>query len=139
MRISDNAKKAFKIGSVCFLSYLAVYVARNTLSAVSPQMTAGGGFTDAQIGTLSSMFFVTYACGQLINGAIGDRIKEKYMMSIGLVLAGVCSAIFPLLAHVKGVVYMAYAMTGFFLSMIYGPMTKVVSENTEPIYATRCS
>ena len=139
MRISENAKKAFKIGTVCFLSYLAVYVARNTLSAVSPQMTAGGGFTDGQIGTLSSMFFVTYACGQLINGAIGDRIKAKYMMSIGLVLAGVCSAVFPMFAHVKGVVYIAYAMTGFFLSMIYGPMTKVVSENTEPIYATRCS
>lgn len=30
-------------------------------------------------------------------------------------------------------------MTGFFLSMIYGPMTKVVAENTEPVYATRCS
>jgi hypothetical protein len=32
-----------------------------------------------------------------------------------------------------------YGMTGFFLSMIYAPMTKVVAENTEPIYATRCS
>jgi predicted MFS family arabinose efflux permease len=32
-----------------------------------------------------------------------------------------------------------YGLTGFFLSMIYGPMTKVVSENTEPIYTTRCS
>jgi predicted MFS family arabinose efflux permease len=30
-------------------------------------------------------------------------------------------------------------MTGFFLAMIYGPMTKVVAENTEPVYATRCS
>ena len=33
----------------------------------------------------------------------------------------------------------AYGCTGFFLSMIYGPMTKVVSENTEPMHATRCS
>jgi predicted MFS family arabinose efflux permease len=32
-----------------------------------------------------------------------------------------------------------YAMTGFFLSMIYGPMTKVVAENTDPIHTTRCS
>lgn len=34
---------------------------------------------------------------------------------------------------------LVYALTGFFLSMIYGPMTKVVSENTDPIHATRCS
>ncbi len=139
MSISRDAKKAFKIGTVCFLSYLAVYVARNTLSAVTPQMTEGGGFCEQQIGTLSSLFFIAYACGQLINGAIGDRIKAKYMMSIGLVLAGICSALFPLFSGVKMVVYITYAMTGFFLSMIYGPMNKVVSENTEPLYATRCS
>ena len=35
--------------------------------------------------------------------------------------------------------YIAYAASGYFLSMIYGPMTRVVAENTEPIYATRCS
>ena len=34
---------------------------------------------------------------------------------------------------------LVYGMTGFFLSMIYGPMAKVVSENTELIHATRCS
>ena len=28
---------------------------------------------------------------------------------------------------------------GFFLAMIYGPMVKVVSENTEPVYATNCA
>ena len=138
MRISENAKKAFKIGTICFLSYLAVYVARNTLSAVSPQMTEGGRFTEEQIGTLSSLFFIAYACGQLINGAIGDRIKGKYMMSVGLAMAGICSAIFPLCSGTF-VIYIAYGFTGFFLSMIYGPMTKVVSENTELIYATRCS
>ena len=33
----------------------------------------------------------------------------------------------------------AYAWTGFSLSMIYGPMTKMVAESTELIYATRCS
>ena len=33
----------------------------------------------------------------------------------------------------------AYAWTGFSLSMIYGPMTKMVAESTDLIYATRCS
>lgn len=139
MSFSPEAKKALKIGSVCFLSYLAVYVARNTLSAVSPQMIESGAFTKESVGTLSSLFFITYAVGQLINGAIGDRIKAKYMMSFGLVLAGVGSALFPFLAGYPYAAYGAYGLTGFALSMIYGPMTKVVSENTELIYATRCS
>ena len=82
---------------------------------------------------------MTYAFGQLINGWVGDRIKVKYMISFGLIFAGLCNALFSLFASVPGAAYICYALSGFFLSMIYGPMTKVVAENTEPIYATRCS
>ncbi len=139
MSISPAAKKALKIGAVCFLSYLAVYASRNTLGAVTPKLTEDGSFSVEGVGTLSSLFFITYAVGQLINGAIGDRIKAKYMMSIGLIVAGIGNALFPVLVDTPLAVYITYAVTGFALSMIYGPMTKVVSENTEPLYATRCS
>ena len=138
---SPAARKAIAIGSMCSLSYLAVYIARNILGAVSPQMIDSGGFTTEAIGTLSSVYFFTYAVGQLINGSVGDKIKAKYMIALGLALAGVFSFLFPMLSENPGSVwcYSAYGMTGFFLSMIYGPMTKVVAENTDPIYTTRCS
>ncbi len=139
MSIKPEAKKALMIGSMCSLSYLAVYVARNILGAVSPQMIESGSFTTESIGTLSSIYFITYAFGQLINGRIGDKIKSKYMISLGLVLAGVCNLLFSTNNGSMLRAYIAYAMTGYFLSMIYGPMTKVVAENTEPLYATRCS
>lgn len=137
--LSQKAKHAIMIGSMCSLSYLAVYLARNILGAVSPQMTDAGVFTTVQIGTLSSTYFITYAVGQLINGAIGDKIKAKYMICLGLALAGVCNLIFSLVASSFIAAQIAYGLTGFFLAMIYGPMTKLVAENTEPIYATRCS
>lgn len=139
MKISPAARKAVMIGSICSFSYLAVYVARNILSAVTPQMVEGNVFTTEQIGSLSSIFFIAYAVGQLINGMIGDRIKAKYMISFGLILAGICNLVFSLPAASASIAYVAYGMTGFFLSMIYAPMTKVVAENTEPIYTTRCS
>ena len=139
MKINPAAKKAMMIGSMCSLSYLAVYVAKNVLSAVSPQMIAAGSFTTENIGALSSLFFTIYACGQLINGRIGDKIKSKYMISIGLALSGVCFMLCSAFASSPAAVYVAYGMTGFFLSMIYGPMTKVVAENTEMPYTTRCS
>ena len=83
MKISQNAKKAIMIGSLCSVSYFAVYIARNILGAVTPQMVEEG-YSEAFIGRISSLYFVTYAVGQLINGAIGDRIKAKYMICIGL-------------------------------------------------------
>lgn len=134
-----SVKNAIMIGTMCSVSYLAVYITRNVLGVVSPEMIEEGVFTTEQIGSLSSVYFATYAVGQLINGVIGEKIKSKYMISVGLVMAGLCNFLFSVLSDNWYVAYIAYGMTGFFLSMIYAPMTKTVAENTEPIYATRCS
>jgi sugar phosphate permease len=136
--ISQKAKKAIMIGSLCSVSYFAVYIARNILGAVTPQMVEQG-YAETFIGKISSLYFITYAAGQLINGVIGDKIKAKYMICLGLLGAGLTNILFSLFAGNAMVAAITYGATGFFLSMIYGPMTKVVSENTEPIHATRCS
>lgn len=138
-KLNPKVKNAIMIGSLCSISYFTVYIARNILGAVSPQMIENGIFSTEQVGLLSSIYFITYAIGQLINGAIGDKIKAKFMISFGLILAGIGNQVFAFFAHIPLASYIAYGTTGFFLSMIYGPMTKIVAENTEPIYATRCS
>lgn len=138
-KVSPAAKKAVMLGGVCSISYLAVYIARNILGAVSPQMIQKNVLTTETIGALSSVYFICYAIGQLINGAIGDKIKTKYMISFGLLLAGICNFMFSILYRLPSALFIVYGMSGFFLSMIYGPMTKMVSENTEPKFATRCS
>lgn len=142
MRTEKNgaaAKRAALLGGLCSVSYLVVYVARNILGTVSPQMIEQGLFATEQIGTLSSAFFITYAIGQLINGIIGDRIRAKYMLGFGMILAGLCNLLFAALSAQMAAATILYAMFGFFLSMIYGPMTKVIAENMTPTYATRCS
>ena len=137
--MSANAKKALLLGGLCSIAYLAVYVARDILSATTPMITQNGDFTTQQIGTFSSIFFTVYAIGQLINGTIGDRIKARYMISFGMMLASIGFFVLPMLTHLPNYAYIAYGSSGFFLAMIYGPMTKVVSENTEPAHANRCS
>ena len=138
-RLKPAAKKAIAIGGLCSVAYLAVYVAKNILSAATPQITAAGAFTVERIGALSSTYYICYAIGQLINGYIGDKIKAKYMISFGLMLASVGFWLLPQLSGLDVAATIAYGASGFFMAMIYGPMTKVVAENTEPLYATRCS
>lgn len=134
-----KVRNAILIGTLCSSSYLGVYFARNILSVVTPQIIESGKYTTEYIGSLSSIYFVLYAVGQLINGIIGDKVKARYMISLGLILAGVFNFLFPVIIDIALGSYIIYGMSGFFLSMIYGPMTKIVAENTEPIYATRCS
>lgn len=138
MKISVRAKHAILIGGLCSVSYLAVYIARNVLGAVGPKMELDG-FTTADITTMGSAFFFSYGVGQLINGIIGDKIKARYMISLGLLFAGITNILFAVFASSPIAALVSYIGTGFFLAMIYGPMTKVVSENTDPIHATRCS
>ena len=138
-KMDTKIKNAIALGTLCSISYLAVYFARNILGTVTPQMIETGQFNETYIGQLSSIYFIFYAIGQLINGIIGDRIKAKYMLSFGLLLAGAMSFLFCIFPAGSSSAMLAYAMMGFFLSMIYGPMAKVVAENTEPVYAVRCS
>jgi len=138
VKISENAKKAIYIGSLCSISYLAVYIARNTLGAVTDKMEAAG-YDLAYTGSIAFFFFMCYGIGQLINGFAGDRFSPKWMICIGLFGAGISNIIFTFVIASPIAAKMAYGMTGIFLSMIYGPMAKIVAENTEPLYATRCT
>ena len=135
---NEKVRNAFYLGVLCSVAYFGVYVVRNVLSTVTPKMIEDG-FTNEYIGEASSLFFIFYAVGQLINGIIGDKIKARYMLSLGLVLAGALNFAFPFLTVIQQMALYAYGISGFFLAMIYGPMTKVISENTEHIYAARCS
>lgn len=137
--ISKAAKKAILIGTMCSLSYLAVYFAKNILGPSVPGMVEMGDFTRETTTNMASIYFIVYALGQLINGTIGNYVPAKYMISVGLFMAGVCHGAFSLAGGALVPSYIAYAASGYFLSMIYGPMTRVVAENTEPLYATRCS
>ncbi len=133
--ISD-AKKAVRIGLLCTIAYLAVYLARNILGVVSPGMIETGRYTEAYIGTISTGYLISYACGQLVNGAIGDKIISRYMISGGLLGAGLCNIALPFAQDLLTTTVL-YSVSGFFLSMIYGPMTKTVSENVKPEHAAR--
>jgi sugar phosphate permease len=76
---------------------------------------------------------LSYAFGQLINGRLGDKIKGRYMISLGTIIAGICNV---LMAFFTSNVFTAivYGISGFCLSMIYGPLTKIISENVCPFW-----
>ena len=139
MTPSKEARNAISITLLCSLTYLAVYFAKNILSAVSPQMIAGGVVIQSEIGAFSSLYFTCYAFGQLINGVVGDKIKARYMMCSGVVFAGISVLFFLVLLDKPVAARIAYGFTGFFLSMIFGPMTRLVAENTAHIYTPRCN
>ena len=82
-----DLKKALKIGVVCIFTYLINYYIRKLLPVLSTDMIGSGAYTEAVYALMSSTYMIAYAVGQLINGVIGDYIKPKYMVSLGLTVS----------------------------------------------------
>ena len=134
-KTADRAEfsKALKIGALCIVTYTASYIMRNILSVSSVQML-NDGFTKDKIGSISSVHFMAYALGQLVNGRLGDRIKMKNMVVTGLFMSGL-AAIFFLFTQNLYLQTAVFALNGFGLSMLRGPLVKTISENTIPKHA----
>ena len=126
--------KALTIGAICITSYIVSYYMRNVLGVLTPEMLETGTYTKEYIGILSSLYFLVYAGGQLINGITGDIIDPKKMIAGGLVLSGITSIAFVVL-EARWFQMLCFGALGFGLSMLRGPLMKVISENTLPKYA----
>lgn len=132
--MDKNTQKAWRIGSFCIATYLASYVTRNMLSVSTPEMIKEAFFTKEYTGLLSSICFIFYAAGQLINGFIGDRVHPKYMIIMGLGISSVSTFVIPIFDN-RILHFTAFALIGFGLSMLRGPLMKVISENTAATHA----
>lgn len=125
-----DLRKAFQIGIMCVGTYLISYYMRNLLSVTTPGMLEAGAFTEEFIGTLSSVYFLVYAIGQLVNGRIGDVVKPKYMVCIGLFVCGACSVGYSYVT-IDALRILFFGLMGFSLSMLRGPLVKTICENTK--------
>ncbi len=123
--------RAVQIGTVCVSSYVVSYYMRNVLSVTSPDMLKTGLFTKEFLGSLSSVYMLFYAIGQLINGIMGDIVKPKLMIVGGMVLCGLSSLFFSFTDN-QVIHIILFALIGFSLSMLRGPLVKTISENTQP-------
>lgn len=132
--MKSETKKALTIGIVCIATYMSNYYLRNILSVLTPKLLETGMFTIEHIGLLSSTYMLLYAAGQLVNGFLGDRLSPKKMVSIGISVAGIVLMLFPLL-EMELLHILCFAVLGFGLSMVRGPLMKIISENTKPNHA----
>lgn len=119
-------KKSVLLFVTGYLAYSAVYVCRLNLSVAAPVLQSEGMMTKAQIGWLSSVFFITYSLGQLFNGCLGDRLKARNMICTGLLLAGICNVMIGALPPFAAI-FVLWAINGYAQSMVWGPLLRTVS------------
>lgn len=130
----SSAKIAFLIGIVCIGTYVVNYYLRNMLSVTTPELLESSRYTADGVALLSSVYMIFYAGGQLVNGFLGDMLSPKLMILGGIGLGGASMIVFPFLPF-QALRVICFALLGFGLSMVRGPLMKIISENTEAKHA----
>ena len=59
---------------MAWVTYTAAYLCRVNISTALDKLSVGMNVSLEYLGYASSVYFVTYAVGQLVNGIIGDRV-----------------------------------------------------------------
>lgn len=112
------------LGVFC-LGWVFMYADRTVLSPVLPLIGAEWHLTGAQLGLISSLFFLFYAAMQLPTGVLADRFGRKVLLVPGYLLFGLTTALsalapgygmFLLLGALSGTGEGTYYPTQFSLS-----------------------
>ncbi len=110
----------------CFLAYATAYVARLNLSAALPDLSASMDLTDAQSGMFQTGFAFIYACGQLVNGSLADRISARKYILAGMLASAACNALVGS-AQSYGVLLLGWCLNGVAQSMLWTPIVKLMA------------
>ena len=86
MKQQDHQAERILIG-FCVAAYFVSYITRINYGTVLLEIVNSEGITKMSASMAVTGSFVTYGIGQLISGWLGDRIKPRYLMFIGLMVS----------------------------------------------------
>lgn len=133
----SNRRMVFLLFILCWFVYFSSYIGRRNFSAVMPQMILEGILTTAQAGTINTIFFLCYGCGQLINGILADRMVPSKMIFFGAVISAVSNLIMGASSSFM-VMALIWACNGYALSMLWAPCVRLFADMLMEKDRVRC-
>jgi len=126
----DKKKKLTVVLSLCWVTYVAAYLCRINLSTVLDKLSIGIDISLELLGTASSVYFITYAVGQLLNGIIGDRVNPHRFVMLALFMTGGINTVIGLQSSGTAFVLL-WGLNGACQSMFWSTLLRLLSVYTE--------
>ncbi len=120
----DSEERALVIGS--WLTYGAYYLGRINISPAFAPIAATLSLSLGEVGWLGSVFFWSYALGQVVMGQLGNLIRPRWMVSIGLLLIATTNLIFAMQNSLVPMLAL-WALNGFAQATGWGPILRILN------------
>lgn len=123
-------KKFYKYAWIVLLAfsflYCFLYCGRLNLQYVMPSMMAEEGWTELDLGILSSVLFWTYGLGHLVNGRLGEIVGVNRFIVAGIFLSALANLFIGLSSSLV-IIAILWGFNGYFQSMLWSPGMALLS------------
>lgn len=116
-----------KIVTVFFFGWIAIYATRSVLNPVMNNVQSEFGLSAAQLGLISSIFFIGYAGLNIPSGILGDKIGKKKVLVPGFIIFGIMAAVTGMMPSFT-LFMIAWLCVGIFQGFYYGPQYGLSTE-----------
>lgn len=124
--------------ALCWTAYFSTYIGRLNFTASLAAISAAAGFSQSELGLVSSGFFVGYGIFQLVWGFAGDRLDPVRMVFSGVLCSGLLNLS---MACASSPVLMAviWTLNGAAQSAVWSPLLRLTVERLPGVEAMRAS
>lgn len=112
----------------CWFTYLTAYLCRVNFSSAMSGLTLERGLSAEHLGIVGAVFYGIYACGQLVNGYIGDKVPANRFILLAISGTLLCNLGMSFAANL-GMMLLLWGLNGVFQSMFWSTIIRVLAQN----------
>lgn len=127
----DQKKKLRLVLLLSWATYMVAYLCRVNISTALDKLSVGLTVSTEYLSIASSIYFVTYALGQLINGTVGDRVNLHRFLMLALAMTGTINVVLAL-QHSGPVFLILWGLNGFCQSMFWSTLLRLLAAYSLP-------
>ncbi|MGI6553499.1 MAG: MFS transporter [Bacillota bacterium] len=138
MPVSFSQRYLLGLTFLFFCGWVFVYADRTVLYPMLPLIGDSFGLTNAQMGAITSTYFLAYICMQVPAGLLGDRMGLKNILGISVVLAGLALALIGLMSLNYWLLLVLIGLhglaAGVYYANVYGAAIYIIPEKNRSLY-----
>lgn len=113
-----------KVIGLCVAAYMVSYLCRTNLSVAMDDLLAAFQISRGQAGMMSTLYFWTYAGGQLLAAWLCSRMNPVHILALGLCLTGGCNLAFGFAGNYPELLFL-WALNGLALALFWPPVLQI--------------
>lgn len=127
-----------KVIGLCVAAYTVSYLCRTNLSVAMDDLLAAFQISRGQAGMMSTLYFWTYAGGQLLAAWLCSRMNPVHILALGLCLTGGCNLAFGFAGSYPELLFL-WALNGLALAQFWPPVLQISTNWSRPEHYTALS